>query len=89
MYLFMAEPHLKVTDGLDGSGLQLLAGLASDSEKKDSQSVPHEGLHWKPMMLYRDLPLVLGNIDTTRYSFGVQPLHEVTTHPSNTPSPPT
>lgn len=59
--------------------LQLMSAMAivDDDEDKDK-------LQWKQMdnwsQLYRDLPLLLASIDTTRYSSGVEPLHEVGDH---------
>ena len=56
--------------------LQLPAVAIVDEDK--------DKLQWKQMdnwsQLYRDLPLLLASIDTTRYSSGVEPLHEVGDH---------
>ena len=79
----LEEKHLEEKD-LEDKDLEekhqwplQLPAIAIVDEDKDK-------LQWKQMdnwsQLYRDLPLLLASIDTTRYSSGVEPLHEVGDH---------
>jgi len=81
--------------GKDGMvGVAVSDGSSMDKDKEDKHLWPlqlpataivdEDKLQWKQMdnwsQLYRDLPLLLASIDTTRYSSGVEPLHEVGDH---------
>jgi hypothetical protein len=81
--------------GKDGMiGVAVSDGSSMDKDKEDKHQWPlqlpataivdEDKLQWKQMdnwsQLYRDLPLLLASIDTTRYSSGVEPLHEVGDH---------
>jgi hypothetical protein len=79
--------------GKDGMvGVAVSDGSSMDKEEKHqwplqlpaTAVVDEDKLQWKQMdnwsQLYRDLPLLLASIDTTRYSSGVEPLHEVGDH---------
>lgn len=79
--------------GKDGMVGEAVSDSSMDKEEKGKHSLlqlpaiaigDEDKLQWKQMdnwsQLYQDLPLLLASIDTTRYSSGVEPLHEVGDH---------